>query len=294
MSDGSSEAETALARFAAVTGEPWVLDRTLPGGRAVVIRNGPGERFVLKWDQEEAAKQRRRAAVEVARRLASEADWPVPVLDAVDEGDWFFVRQELMPGQQLSYLTQVVVDDVVAMVERAGGRAVRDRGRSDWADELVDTLVEMPDGPTQYCDHDHLRRHSDEGRHLIRRIEAIGADLADSRPFTAASDLIHWDLHPGNVLVVDGEVSAVIDLDNAKVGDRRFDLVTFALSSALLPADDGVHEHLLTSVRTATSDELWQASVAHLLLRFSNWAIRNDQGDELRYWLESAGGLLDR
>ena len=48
-------------------------------------------------------------------------------------------------------------------------------------------------------------------------------------------DVVHWDFHPGNLLAVDGELTAVIDNDFVTVGDAAFDLVALAVTSLVTP-----------------------------------------------------------
>ena len=57
-------------------------------------------------------------------------------------------------------------------------------------------------------------------------------------------DVVHWDLHPGNLLQVDGRLCAVVDNDFAAVGDGRFDLVTLVIAGCMTPCDAGVRDRL--------------------------------------------------
>lgn len=284
--------------------ERFELVRTLPGGRALEITSNDGTSFVLKWDSVEESKQRRRSAIDVARRLGAEAGWPVPIFDLAEDEEWLYARQHLMPGEEPAQLTRHLFEQVVDLVDSTAG--LGSASPSDWPERLVDTLVAVPANPTDYCAHGPLRQHSPAGQRLISRIEEIGADsLAVDGPNSevvnaeardsgvgAADDLMHWDLHPGNLLVVDGNLSAVIDLDNAGPGPRGFDLVTFALSSQILPADAGLASTLLDEARDRLSGELWSASVAHLVLRFSNWAMRTGHTKEAEHWIAEGGRQL--
>ncbi len=55
----------------------------------------------------------------------------------------------------------------------------------------------------------------------VRRSAAASAEVADHRP---ASMFVHGDLIPGNVLTVDGRLSAIIDWGGAGYGDAAQDL----------------------------------------------------------------------
>lgn len=272
-------------------GARFELLRVLPGGRALEIADEGGVHFVLKWDDHSASKRRRRAAIDAARLLGRDAGWPVPVFDLAEDEDWLYVRQGLMPGAEPTQLTRSLAEQVIDLVAATAGLGVALAATSDWPLRLVDTLVVDPMDPTVYCSHEPLRLHSAEGCRLVSQIEDIGDALSDSA-LGGANDLMHWDLHPGNILVVDGEISAVIDLDNAGPGPRGFDLMTFALSSQILPADTGVRSDLFAEARGGVNEELRLATIAHLTLRFANWAIRTDHHAVAEHWIAEGNRRL--
>ncbi len=278
-----------VRRYAAVVGKRFELVRVLPGGRAIEIVDDGETHFVLKWDSDARSKRRRRDAIAVAGRLGAEARWPVPDFDLVEADEWLYVKQNLLAGVEPTRLTQHLWKQVVELVDSTAGLGSSSAAVSDWPLRLVDTLVANPSDPTIYCSHDPLRQHGTAGRRLISLIEAVGATGAD---LSGGDDLMHWDLHPGNVLVLDNKISAVIDLDNAGPGPRGFDLVTFALSSQILPSDAGAAREVAGEARARVSDELWAASVAHLVLRFSNWAMRTGHSDEAEHWIAEGTRLL--
>lgn len=281
--------EAHVQGYGKLVAAPFDLGRVLPGGRALEIVDENGAHFVLKWDDNDDSKRRRRAAIDSARSLGTEAGWPVPIFDLVEDDEWLYVRQNLMPGAEPTRLTQALAEQVIALVEATAGFGSAKAAASDWPLQLLDTLVAEPLDPTDYCSHEPLRQHGADGRRLISRIEEIGADLSDTdlsaTDLGGADDLMHWDLHPGNLLVADGEISAVIDLDNAGPGPRGFDLMTFAVSSQTLPSDAGVRSELFAEVRRSISEELRLAASAHLMLRFANWAIRTDHQEAIEYWI---------
>ena len=277
--------EARVDHYADLVGGRFGLVGELPGGRALQIADETGRHFVLKWDHDEASKATRRRAIGIAERLGAEAGWPVPAFDIAEDDVWLFVRQQLMPGTEPTELTESLWNQVFELTEATAGLGVG--SVNDWPERLVDTLVAEPIRPTVYCDHEPLRRHSEVGRELIQRIEGIGAvDLE------AADDLMHWDLHLGNLLVVDGRISAVIDLDNAGPGPRGFDLITFAMSSHPLPGPKGFATAMLDDARRQVSDALADAAIAHLILRFSNWALRTGQAEVADYWIARGQRLL--
>ena len=274
--------EAHVERYVALAGVRFDLVRVLPGGRALEIADDGGGRFVLKWDDDEGSKVRRRQAIGIAERLGTDAGWPVPDFDLAEDDVWAYVRQNLMPGTEPTELTERLLQQVIELTEAT--RGLGSPAVSDWPHRLLDTLVAEPTQPTVYCSHEPLRQHGAAGAHLIERIEDIGA-RSEGADLGAADDLMHWDLHPGNLLLLDREISGVIDLDNAGPGPRGFDLVTFALSAQLLRSADGLAAGLLDTARSQISAGLWSAAVAHLVLRFSNWAIRTGHDAAAEYWI---------
>lgn len=267
-------------RYATLVGDRFELVRELPGGRALEITDRTGSHFVLKWDDDAGSKSRRRRAIAVAERLGFEAGWPVPTFELAEGDDRLFVRQTKMSGAEPAELTESLWNQVCDLTGATAG--LGSEATNDWPHRLLDTLVAEPSQPTAYCSHEPLRRHSDTGRRLIMRIEELGAAIAD---LGAADDLIHWDLHPGNLLVVDGAISAVIDLDNAGPGPRGFDLITFALSAHVLPGTEGLAAAMLADALGRSPGMLGEAAIAHLILRFSNWAIRTGHEAEAAHWI---------
>lgn len=261
----------------------------LPGGRALEIADGNDTRFVLKWDDDGGSKNRRRDAISFARLLGRDAGWSVPVFDLVEDAEWLYVRQSLLAGDEPAELTEQLWHQVIELTEATAG--LGHDANSDWPTRLVDTLVAEPAEPTVYCSHDLLEKHSDVGRRLIERIEGLGTEINDD-DLGGAADLMHWDLHPGNLLVSDGEISGVIDLDNAGPGPRGFDLITFALSSQVITSEQPLARQFLDDARRRVPDALGIAAVAHLILRFSNWALRTGHDAEAKHWIAEGERLL--
>jgi aminoglycoside phosphotransferase (APT) family kinase protein len=73
-----------------------------------------------------------------------------------------------------------------------------------------------------------LRSYSRHTRALLSWIESVGAALTDD--VFRGRDAVHFDFHPGNVLVAPDadRVAGVVDWAGARVGDCALDLVTLA------------------------------------------------------------------
>ena len=102
---------------------------------------------------------------------------------------------------------------------------------------------------------------------LVERLRLVCADVPRPRE---APDMVHADLAtPGNVLVRDGAVVAVVDLGNAGSGTRAIDLTTLVWYTFQDPWLDGVRKRLWTRVLDLVGWEgaavLAAAQILHML-----------------------------
>ena len=145
-------------------------------------------------------------------------------------------------------------------------------------------------GGNGYCLHEPLRRHDSRTRRIVERIEEIGRSLRPSD--LAGTDIVHGDLHEGNLLQVDGRLSAVVDLDYTRRGDAVFDLTMLAVTSLGVPVERGVRSRLFEAGVHSLSEPRRLAYVGNLLLRCLDWPIRKGRTDEIEFWLARADDLL--
>lgn len=271
------------------TGISYTLIGALDGGEtgATAVRDPDGRTLVLKWDADPGSQARRIEAVALAGRLRMTAGWPVPGQRWIEDAGLLYVTQDFLPGTPVVTLTHALIDELVVLHARRLGLATSD-DLDHWAEDLVETLVLGGNG---YCRHESLQRHSDRTRRVVERIESIGRVLTSAD--LSGPDIVHWDFHPGNFLEVNGRLSAVIDLDFAKVGDARFDLVALALSSLATDVEPGVRTRLFEVAFEGLDEPRRSAYVAHILLRNIDWPLRKGRTREAEVWVGHADRLLD-
>ncbi len=286
--DTGVDHETAASMLSDVTGKPFRHVRQLSGGETGAHQFlGPdGRSIVVKWDTTATGRAFRGEAVVLSERLRCAAGWPVPAESVVDSEGITFIVQEFMPGTPPNTLNHGLIDRLLELHARRLGLAdPHDPVR--WPANLLTTLTVGGHG---YCRHDSLERYDDRTRSLIGRIESFGRSLkADD--FTGG-DVIHWDLHPGNLLVDGGELSAVVDTDFALIGDAGFDLVMLALTSLQVDCDPGVRSRLFSEAFDHLPPLRAQAYLAHLFVRLIDWPIRRNSPTEVDFWLARADELL--
>jgi aminoglycoside phosphotransferase (APT) family kinase protein len=110
---------------------------------------------------------------------------------------------------------------------------------------------------------------------LVERLRLVSADVPPPRE---APDMVHADLNPSNVLVRDGAVVAVVDIENAGSGTRATDLTTLQWHTFQDPLD-GVRQRLWTRILDLVG---WEGAAVlaatHILLQLE-WPIRLGRHD---------------
>ena len=289
MGDASAiSPEAAASLLAHETGKPFQLVRRLSGGEtgAHEFLGGDGRPVVVKWDARPGSRQLRGEAVVLSERLRTVAGWPVPAQSVVDTEEVRFVIQEFMPGSPPEHFDHQLVDRLLDLHSRRLGLA-RPDDPVHWPTALIETLTVGGEG---YCLHSSLRDFDGRTRSLVERVEVFGSTIDESA--LIGCDIVHWDLHGGNLLVADDSLAAVVDTDFSVVGDASFDLVTLALSSLTLPCEAGVRSRLLASAFDDLDELKAQSYLAHLFVRILDWPIRRRQFDEVEFWLARADELL--
>jgi thiamine kinase-like enzyme len=248
---------------------------------------GPdGEPIVVKWDTTVEGRAFRGEAVALSERLRRQAGWPVPAESVIDAEQTRFIIQEFMPGTPPTTIDHRLVDQLLELHGRRLGLAEPD-DPIRWPMNLITTLTI---GGSGYCRHESFRRYDRRTQSLIERIEAFGGSL---RPEDfVGHDVVHWDLHPGNLLVDETGLSAVVDTDFAIVGDAAFDLVMLALTSVQQRCEPGVTSRLFAEAFDQLDEVRTQAYLGHLFVRLIDWPIRRNSSAEVDFWLAKADELL--
>jgi hypothetical protein len=251
-------------RGASEVGGPCrVTDRS---GKAFILAAVPG-------DEESRACHAR--SLNVLERLWA-GGHPVPHYErVVDLGDSLAILEQEMPGMVPRRITRSLVD---RLLELQNDRASVMGEHSD-AGPLS---LGLRDGPN----HSILRQYSERTSRLIEWIEDVGARYGDD---LAGPDAVHFDYHPGNVLVDadrPNEVTAIVDWGGAVASAGGFDLVTLAwtIPTNDLEREPGVDKYLWTVVRQLPQPILMQ-SWAHMSLRLMVWCVRFHP-ELLGHWLD--------
>jgi len=282
------DVKVAASILSDVVGEPFRLVRQLSGGEtgAHQFVAPDGRPVVVKWDTTPEGRSFRSEGVKLSERLRCRAGWPVPTESVVHADSVSFVIQEFMPGTPPTAIGHGLVDQLLELHSRRLGLA-EPHDTLHWPENLITTLVVGGNG---YCRHDSLRGYDERTRSLIGRIESFGSSLK-TEDFVG-HDVVHWDLHPGNILVEDGALSAIVDTDFAVVGDAGFDLVMFALTGLSMESEPGVQQRLFAAAFDHLDQLRAQAYLGHLFVRLIDWPIRRNSHAEVDFWVAKANELL--
>lgn len=216
-------------------------------------------RFPLRPDPGPKARAELAGEQEHLRRLAGHLPLPVPEPLGLGEpapgyaGWWTAYRW--LPGET-AHPDRIgdaerFADDLAAFVRAlhavdTGGRSWDGRSRG---------------GPLVGMD-EYVQRYLGECAHLTdaARVGRIWADCRDRPPYQGPGRWLHADLMPGNLLVRDGHLAAVIDFGTVGVGDPAADLVT--AWNLLPPAGRARYRRAL-----AVDDDTWARGQGWALLQ---------------------------
>ena len=152
-------------------------------------------------------------------------------------------------------LTSSLVEQLMEIIELQAGRASEPYDHWSYAWRVAtgqESVVAGPDPhetPEQSLLRHSVARLSGYSPVVSALVERLRLVCADVPPPREAPDMVHADLStPGNVLVRDGAVVAVVDIGNAGSGTRATDLTTLAWYTFQDPLLDGVRKRLWTRI----------------------------------------------
>jgi hypothetical protein len=250
------------------------------------VRGPDGARWVAKWDLRPDSQADRRVALGLTNRLRHEAGWPVPQQWSIESETSLFVLQEFLPGHPVQIFNEATLDRLLELHASRIGLA-RPEDASAWPNQLIGTLLR---GGTDYCLHSSLRSYDARTANLLDRIVEIGSEVRASE--LPGRDIVHWDLHAGNLLQIEDRLSGIIDNDFVTIGDAAFDLATLAVSATETECTPGVRDQLLDLTVGSLDEARRSAYFGHLLLRVLDWAIRRSRGAEVEFWLDQSPRFL--
>ncbi|WP_248647465.1 phosphotransferase family protein [Glycomyces tenuis] len=179
---------------------------------------------------------------------------------------------DLVDAAPAPELTPSLLEQLTAIIELQAGGACEPYDHWSYAWRVA--TGQAPDVADQTLEQSRLRRslaglagYSSEVSALVERLRLVCADVP---PPLQAPDMVHADLAtPGNVLVRNGAVVAVVDIGNAGSGTRAIDLTTLVWCAFSDPLLDDVRRRLwarnLDLVGWEQAAVLAAAQILHML-----------------------------
>lgn len=261
-----------------------ILGERFPHGEqgAFAVHDATGAAFVLKW----SADVRMDECVDRARLVTEclrDRGYPVPRYRFHGVvGDVHYSLQEALPGQPIGTVSLTHLPRLLELNALQRGAAPLPAG--DWPQWIIGSVL---DGFEGYCVLASLENHSQTTQALLAEAQALAARYSDT--VCPATDIVHFDFNPVNILADDGQISGVVDWDGASPGDCAFDLVTLLFYARRHhDARRALWRHL-SAYSTPGAVALY---LAHLIVRQVDWSIRHHDDATVGFWVDNANTLL--
>lgn len=247
------------------------LGARAPGGlsQGAWLATAPdGRPVVLKWSSDPTMADRYAALLPALSQLRARGVPAPEYLHVIPFEGGTLSAQEFLPGRSEDTPPPAVIESLVACLSAQAGLAGPSPAADPptWGAFVVGSLA-----PGQAL-HEPLRCGGRRSASVLDRIQALGSDADPS--WFPTDGLVHLDLHTDNVLVDQGQLSGIIDWEEACTGDPRYDLVQFAFDL------DGHAQPIWEVVEDAALEpRILRAYLALLVLKCTSAAIRHRPED---------------
>jgi hypothetical protein len=243
----------------------------LPGGNDAVLKVLP--------DWPEFALPNVKAAADIVHGLIADG-YPAPrFLDVGAVDGAVYTIQEYVDAQVPRRLPTTAPAVLLELWQRHA-TALPGSAGADWGTDLIARIGRV----TELRD-----KMTDPTIHRIIDHTLEIADNADPQVFRT-DDVVHGDFHPGNVLVHNEVVAAIIDWESARPGDSRADLIR--MYSALASWSHPGSAVFRREVEQTTPPEVWRPIAAELVAHHLRYGLLFEPND-LPWVLREAKILLD-
>jgi hypothetical protein len=195
-------------------------------------------------------------------------------------------------------LTPSIVEQLMEIIELQAGQASEPYDHWSYAwrvatgQESAVAGLDFSETPEQSLLRQSVARLSGYSSVVSALVERLRLVCADVPPPREAPDMVHADIKPGNVLVRDGAVVAVVDIGNAGSGTRATDLTTLQWHTFTDPLD-GARRRLWTRILVVVGWEGAAVLAATQILLQLEWPIRLGRHDAVPGVVERGHRALD-
>ncbi len=196
-------------------------------------------------------------------------------------------------------LTRSLVEQLMKIIELQAGQASEPYDHWSFAWRVVTGQESAVGGlvnetPEQSLLRESVARLSGYSSAVSALVQRLRLACADVPPPRVAPDMVHADLAtPSNVLVRDGAVVAVVDIENAGSGTRATDLIALVWYTFEDPLLDGVRRRLWTRILDLVGRDGAVVLAAAQILLSLEWPIRLGRHDVVPGLVERGHRALD-
>jgi aminoglycoside phosphotransferase (APT) family kinase protein len=249
-------------------GTTFVLAGKLPGGQqdgAHVLADSAGRRVVLK--QLFAPR-----ALPIIRRLRA-IGYPTPDVlyqGTASDGTTYLI-QEFVPGVPMQTLTDAYLDQLFVLNERQADLNPHPEAHmlESWSGYAQEVVFARSSVWVRA-----LGNHSPATASLLHALQRATAPYAGT--VLPNTDVVHGDLHSGNIIVEHGQITSVIDLVYAGYGTRAIDLASLLHtmdSDAYAPK---IRQRLRARIVERFGPAVYAICMGYRAIVTLEWAIRHD------------------
>jgi aminoglycoside phosphotransferase (APT) family kinase protein len=207
---------------------------------------------------------------------------------------------EFVDAAPATELTPSIVEQLMEIIELQAGQASEpyDHWSFAWrvatGQESAVGGLDFNETPEQSLLRESVARLSGYSSAVSALVQRLRLACADVPPPRVAPDMVHADLAtPSNVLVRDGAVVAVVDIENAGSGTRATDVIALVWYTFEDPLLDGVRRRLWTRILDLVGWEGAAVLAAAQSLLSLEWPIRLGRHDVVQGVVERGHRALD-
>jgi aminoglycoside phosphotransferase (APT) family kinase protein len=257
----------------------------LPGGNqdgAYVLAEANGRRAVLK--QLFAPR-----ALPIMCRLHA-IGYPTPDVlysGTADDGTTYLV-QDSVPGTPMPTLTDTYLDQIFTLNDLQANLNPHPEANAleSWSGYVYEVVFARTSVWVTAL-----------GNHSQATLSLLTALRLATSPYAATvlpnTDVVHGDLHTGNILVQHGQITGVIDMVYAGYGTRAIDLATLLHTSDSADYAPAVRSRLRAHVIENFGSEVYAICMAYRAIVTVAWAIRKGLPEWVDYFVRAGWAVCE-
>lgn len=257
----------------------------LPGGHqdgAFVLAEPDGRRAVLK-------RLFAPRALPIIRRLHA-LGYPTPnVLYAgtAPDGTTYLV-QEFVPGAPMATLTDAYLDQLFTLNDLQANlnRNPAANALESWSGYVYEVVFARTSVWAMA-----LCNHSPATAGLLNALRQATSRYAAT--VLSNTDVVHGDLHNGNILVEHGQITGVIDMVYAGYGTRAIDLATMLHTMDSDEYAPAIRQRLRAHVIERFGPDVYAICMAYRAIVTVDWAIRQGRPDWIDQFVRAGWAVCD-